>query len=158
MDAFWKARCYEKRLPPWFMSALLAAGIREKCLTPYHYYSVYSWPLRELWDSDYSHSSQEIADLLVQRCPAHVSYLFELLSEKSNQICDIRGFVKMYRLLDPACRVTASYPHPWRKDEECTALELLEELWKRRKSVKIPLSHEMSSSFEMAIVHLKNLV
>ena len=157
IDAFWKARCYETRMPPWFMGAVLAAGIREECLTPYHYYSAYSQPLRDIWDKNYPHSLMTLARHLRKRTLSHAGYLFDLLSMESDNVCDIRGFVNLYRIIDSESRATTYRQHPWKKDEECTALGLLGDLWDRRKRRMIPRSHEMSSSFELAIAHLKDL-
>lgn len=154
IDAVWEARCYEKRLPPWFMNGLLGAGVRLECLTPFHYYSVRSHPLGRAWDQGYGFGANRLKYELGIGAPSNAGFLFDLLSTESDNICDIEGFSQLYYAL-PRDQTLVKQANPLRKGEECTALELLEYLWKRRQMVMIPLPSDTAARFDRCIARMR---
>lgn len=150
IDAVWEARCYEKCLPPWFMNGLLGAGVRLECLTPFHYFSVKSHPLGGVWDREYGAEVQRVKEQLGTGIPSNAGFLFDLLSTESDNICDIEGFSQLYYSLPNEQRLVKR-ANPLRKGEECTALELLEQLWERRQLVMIPVPSGMPGRFNRRI-------
>jgi len=155
IGAFYRTRCYATILPTWFISALLAAGDRAKCLTPYHYYSTRSYALGAYWDEHYPHVAEEVKEKLKEQPAEHKSLLLDLVTPGSAHVCDIKGFQQAFTAMTPDQRDFRGL-HSHYEGEFQTGFDKLKGAWESRKRVMLPLTRMMRTQFEFAIHHLEN--